>query len=184
MTDTPEYYHQKSAKKKSLYREIIESIIIAVLLALIIRAFIFQPFYIPSGSMEPTLQINDEILVNKFSHRFWELQRGDIVVFKYPKDPTKDYVKRLIGLPGEKVELRDSKLFINDAEVPEGYLPAGLEFEDFGPEVIPEDGYLMLGDNRNNSEDGRYWGYLPKENIIGKAMFIFWPFNRMGMLNP
>lgn len=182
MTGTPEYYdHQqkKERKKKSLYREILESIVIAVILALLIRTFAFEPFYIPSGSMEPTLQINDEILVNKFGHHFWDFQRGDIIVFKYPENPDIDYVKRLIGLPGEKVELKDSKLYINDQEVAEDYLPKGLRFDDFGPVEVPEGHYLMLGDNRNNSEDSRYWGFLPEDNVIGKAMFIFWPFDRI-----
>lgn len=182
MTDTPEYYnHQqkKERKKKPLYREILESIIIAVILALIIRTFAFEPFYIPSGSMEPTLQINDEILVNKFGYHIWELQRGDIVVFKYPEDPSIDYVKRLVGLPGEKVELKDSKLYVNNQEVAENYLPEGLKFNDFGPIEVPKGQFLMLGDNRNNSEDSRYWGCLPEENIVGKAMFIFWPFDHI-----
>ncbi len=185
MTGTPEYYnhhnHQqrKERKKKPLYREILESIVIAVILALIIRTFAFEPFYIPSGSMEPTLQINDEILVNKFGHHIWEFQRGDILVFKYPENPEIDYVKRLIGLPGEKVELKDSKLYINDQEVAEDYLPEGLKFDDYGPVEVPEGHYLMLGDNRNNSEDSRYWGCLPEDNVIGKAMFIFWPLDRI-----
>ncbi|NTW04724.1 MAG: signal peptidase I [Peptococcaceae bacterium] len=183
MADTFESFSEKKEEKKtSIYRDILESIVIAVLLALIVRAFLFQPFYIPSGSMEPTLQINDEILVNKFGYRVWDLERGDIVVFKYPGDPSKDYVKRLIGLPGEKFELKNNKLYIDGQEISESYLPKDMRFNDFGPETVPEKAYLMLGDNRNNSEDSRYWGFLPQENVIGKAMFIFWPLDHMKIL--
>lgn len=170
-------------KRKSALREIIESLIIAVILAVIIRTFVFQPFYIPSGSMEPTLQIQDRILVNKFGYRFWEPQRGDIVVFKYPLNPKKDFVKRLIGMPGERLEIKDSKVYVNNKVISEEYLPPDLRFQDFGPVLVPENTYLMLGDNRNNSDDSRVWGPLPKENIIGKAMFVYWPLDRMKMLN-
>lgn len=168
--------------KKSTLREVIESLVIAVVLALIIRTFILQPFYIPTGSMEPNLMVQDHIIVNKIGYRFWEPQRGDIVVFRFPKDPSKDFVKRLIGLPGDKVEIRKSKLYINGNLVPEKYLPAGLEFGSFGPTVIPENSYFMMGDNRNNSDDSRSWGVLPRENVIGKAVLIYWPLNRIHLL--
>lgn len=170
-------------KSKSTLREILESLVIAVILALVIRAFVFQPFYIPSGSMEPTLQIKDHILVNKFGYRFWGPQRGDIVVFRYPLNPKKDYVKRLIGLPGERVEIKNSRVYVNGREISEEYLPAGLRYPDFGPVLVPENAYLMLGDNRDNSDDSRYWGPLPRENIIGKAMLVYWPLDRMRLLN-
>ncbi|HBV98922.1 MAG: signal peptidase I [Peptococcaceae bacterium BICA1-7] len=168
--------------KKSTLREIVESLVIAVVLALLIRTFILQPFYIPSGSMEPNLMIQDHIIVNKIGYRFWEPQRGDIVVFKFPRDPSKDFVKRLIGQPGDKVEIRKSKLYINGNLVSENYLPAGLEFGSFGPAVIPENSYFMMGDNRNNSDDSRSWGVLPRENIIGKAVLTYWPLNRIHLL--
>ncbi|MCL6611852.1 MAG: signal peptidase I [Peptococcaceae bacterium] len=173
----------KESRHKSTLREILESLVIAVVLAMLIRAFVFQPFYIPSGSMEPTLQIKDHILVNKFSYRFWEPMRGDIVVFRYPLNPKKDFVKRLVGLPGERVEIRNSRVYVNGREIPEEYLPAGLRYPDFGPVVVPENTYLMLGDNRNNSDDSRVWGPLPRENIIGKAMLVYWPLDRMRLLN-
>jgi len=170
--------------KKSPLREIFESLLIAVILAVIIRMFILQPFYIPSGSMEPTLQINDRIIVSKISYRLHEPERGDIVVFKFPHDTKRDFVKRLIGKGGETVAIRDSKLYINDKLVPEKYLPPGLKInEDFGPVTVPEGHYLMMGDNRNNSNDSRKWGPLPKDLIIGKAVMLYWPLQHIRIIN-
>lgn len=171
------------AKQKSTTVEIIESIVIAVLLAALIRIFILAPFYIPSGSMIPTLLEGDRIIVSKITYRIKEPQRGDIVVFKYPRDTSRDYVKRLIGLGGETVALKNSRLYINGQLMPEKYLPAGLRFNDYGPVRVPEGHYLMLGDNRNVSEDSRYWGPLPEKYIIGKALLIYWPLNRIRLLN-
>ncbi|WP_334110373.1 signal peptidase I [Thermodesulfitimonas autotrophica] len=155
--------------------DILESLIIAIVLAVVIRAFIFQPFYIPSGSMMPTLYRGDRIIVSKLSYRFHPPQRGDIVVFHYPRNPKKTYIKRLIGLGGETVALADGKLFINGQEVPEPYLPPGTYFADFGPVKVPEGCYFMLGDNRMNSEDSRVWGFLNRRLIIGKAVLVYWP---------
>jgi len=170
-------------KDKSAAVEIIESIVIAVLLAALIRMFILAPFYIPSGSMIPTLLEGDRIIVSKITYRFRAPQRGDIVVFKYPRDPSRDYVKRLIGLGGETVALKNNHLYINGELVPENYLPSGLRFSDYGPVRVPEGHYLMLGDNRNVSEDSRYWGPLPEKYVIGKALMIYWPLNRIRLLN-
>lgn len=171
------------AKDKSTTVEIIESIVIAVLLAALIRMFILAPFFIPSGSMIPTLFEGDRIIVSKITYRIWTPQRGDIVVFKYPRDPSRDYVKRLIGLGGETVALKNSHLYINGKLMPEEYLPPGLHFSDYGPVRVPEGHYLMLGDNRNVSEDSRYWGPLPEKNVIGKALMIYWPLNRIRFLH-
>lgn len=173
---------EKGHSKKSTIREIVESLLIALILALLIRTFIFQPFWIPTGSMDPTLKVQDHIIVNKFGYHFWEPQQGDIVVFKYPLDPERDFVKRLIGKSGEKVEIRNSKVYINGQVMPENYLPQGLRFQDFGPVIVPENSYLMLGDNRNNSEDSRVWGPLPKDLVIGKAVLVYWPIDRIGLL--
>ncbi len=169
--------------KKSVFAEMMESVLIAVLLAVIIRLFILAPFYIPSGSMEPALLIGDQIIVSKIAYRIGEPQRSDIIVFRYPRDPSRDYVKRLIGLSGETVVLRNNRLYINGQEMPEKYLPAGLRFDDFGPVRVPQGTYLMLGDNRRNSEDSRVWGPLPKEYIVGKALFIYWPLSQVRLLN-
>lgn len=164
-------------------KEILESVVIAVILALIIRTFLFQFFWIPSRSMEPTLLINDRIVVTRFSYWIHEPQRGDVVVFKYPLEPEKDYVKRLIGLPGEKVQVIDSKLYIDDAFIVEPYLPTGLDFGDFGPVEVPKGEYFMMGDNRNNSSDSRDWGFVEGKLLIGKSQFIYWPLSRFGRVN-
>jgi len=168
--------------KKPVIPEILESVIIAVILATIIRLFLIAPFFIPSQSMVPALLVGDRIIVSKIAYRLGEPQRGDIVVFKYPRDTRKDFIKRLIGFEGEQVTLKDNRLYINGKEIPEKYLPTGLSFDDFGPVVVPDGCYLMLGDNRPNSEDSRVWGPLPKENVIGKAVLIYWPFNRAKLL--
>jgi signal peptidase I len=161
--------------------EYLESIVIALVLALIIRTFLFQPFYIPSGSMEPTLQIGDRIIVSKFSYYFSEPKRGDITVFKYPLDPKRDFIKRVIGLPGDVVGIKDSQLYLNGMIVPEPYV-LHQEYGDFGPVVVPEQYFFVLGDNRNNSQDSRNWGFVPKKKLVGKAQVIFWPFNRAGTI--
>lgn len=166
-----------------VFGEIIESIAIAVVLAVIIRFFLFQPFYIPSGSMKPTLTEGDRIIVNKITYRFSKPQRGDIMVFKYPINPKRDFIKRIIGLPGETILIKDSALYINENFIEQPFLPKGLKYPDFGPIKIAENQYFMMGDNRNNSEDSRFWGTLPKQNIIGKAMFIYWPVNRLMQLH-
>ncbi|WP_027363548.1 signal peptidase I [Desulfotruncus alcoholivorax] len=178
--DQPGYYEQpREKKKKPAFMEIIESVAIAVLLAVIIRMFVFQPFVIPTGSMEPTIQIGDRIMVSKFAYHFGEPSRGDIVVFRPPFDPERIFVKRLIGVGGDTVEIRGSKLYINGKLIPEDYLPKGLRFQDFGPVQVPPGNYFMMGDNRNNSDDSRVWGNLPKKNIIGKAVIIYWPINHI-----
>lgn len=167
--------------KRSVFSEVFESVAIAVLLAVLIRLFILEPFYIPSGSMEPTLKEHDRIIVSKLNYHFQEPKRGDIVVFKYPRDPKRNFVKRLIAVGGETVAIRNSRLYINGQPVPEDYLPKGLRFADYGPVEVPRGSYFMLGDNRNNSDDSRVWGFLPKDLIVGKAIVIYWPPDRIGL---
>lgn len=178
----PRKEEQNTTKpQKSTLREMLESIVIAVLLAAVIRLFILEPFYIPSGSMEPNLMIDDRIIVSKVTYHFKEPQRGDIIVFKFPLDTSRNFVKRLIAKEGEIVEIKNSVLYINNQPVPEDYLPKGLGFQDYGPQKVPEGHYFMLGDNRNNSDDSRVWGYLAKELIVGKAEVIYWPLNRISL---
>jgi len=172
----------QQGKLSNSTKEFLQSLIIALILALIIRTFFFQFFYIPSRSMESTLLINDRIIVTKFSYWFNEPQRGDVVVFKYPLNPSTLYVKRVIALPGENIKLKDSKLYINDTLVSEPYLPDDLKFEDFGPVEVPEGEYFMMGDNRNNSSDSRTWGFVKKDLILGKSQVIYWPFDRLGRI--
>lgn len=162
--------------------EIFKSLVLAGILAFLVITFIMQGFYIPSGSMRPTLEIGDRIFVNKFIYRFREPARGDLVVFRYPIDPTVNYIKRLIGLEGEMLEIRGGTVYIQGLPIEEEYLIKQEYGGSYGPVRIPEGNYFVLGDNRNNSEDSRYWGFVPREEIIGQAFFIFWPLGRMGLI--
>ncbi len=173
------------ARKKSVIREYTEAILVAVLLALLIRTFVVQAFKIPSGSMIPTLLVGDHILVNKFLYRLRDPARGDVVVFKYPVDESRDFIKRVIGVGGEDVYIKDRQVFVN-CRPPEPTcqpLPdpsafyedrIGLSTETFGPVHVPPGSYFVMGDNRNNSQDSRYWGFVRRDKIKGRAFIIYW----------
>lgn len=172
-----------SGKKKSFARELAETIVIAVLLAVVIRTFVIQAFKIPSGSMLHTLQIGDHILVNKFIYRFNEPGRGDVIVFLFPEDESRDFIKRIIGLPGETMEIRNRVVHIDGKPLAERYVTfqgAGgfgnphTPFENFGPVHIPPGKLFVMGDNRDSSMDSRAWGFLDRSKIRGKAMIIYW----------
>jgi signal peptidase I len=160
--------------------ETLDACIFAAVLSLIIITFVVQAFYIPSGSMEPTLMINDRILVAKFLYRFEPVARGDVIVFRYPLNPQRDFVKRVMGRPGERAQLKEGVVYINGQRISEKGYTIKPDFGNYGPVVVPEGNYLVLGDNRNNSEDSRFFGYVPRANIIGKAIFIYWPPQRIG----
>ena len=176
--------------KKSTTREYFESIVITAVIALFATTFVIQAFKIPTGSMESNLLIGDHLLVNKFVYGltpgplskilpYKELKRGDVIVFKYPNSPDVAYVKRLIGLPGEKVEMVGRTVYINDKALEENYtqyLDSGSTYERYGPFLVPEGKYFAMGDNRDNSQDSRFWGYVPRDHIIGKALAIYWSF--------
>ena len=191
--------------RKSTLREYFESIVIAVILALFIRTFVVQAFKIPTGSMENNLLIGDHLLVNKVVFGptgsalerallpMRDLRRGDIVVFKYPEDPERDFIKRVIGLPGETLEVKDKRVYINGAKAPldEPYVhylepPSGAgQYQEitsydlrerYGPVKIPADKYFVMGDNRDNSQDSRYWGFLPRDYVKGRALMIYWSY--------
>ena len=179
--DSQQELQVEKKPKKSAIREMMESVVIAVLLAVIIRLFILEPFYIPSGSMEPTLMVGDRIIVSKVTYHLRDPKPGDIVVFKYPEDPSRNFVKRLFAVGGDTIEIKDSVLYINNQPVPEPYLPAGLKFADYGPEKVPLNHYFMMGDNRNNSDDSRVWGFLDRNLIVGKAEVIYWPVGQIGL---
>ncbi|QGP93055.1 Signal peptidase I S [Neomoorella glycerini] len=169
--------------KGSAWWDLLQSLVIAAVLALIIRSFLFTPFYIPSPSMEPTLYPGDRIIVNRLAYRLGEPQRGDVVVFRYPLDPSRDYIKRVVAVGGDTVEARNNVLYINGQPQPmASYLPPGIVYSDFGPIKVPPNSYFMLGDNRNNSADSRVWGTLDRKLIIGKAVLVFWPLNHIGLI--
>ncbi len=178
---------EKGTKKKSVFREYAESILIAVVLALIIRTFFVQAFKIPSGSMRPTLKEGDRILVNKLIYRFNEPERGSIVVFKYPLEPKKDFIKRLIATEGEEVQIKDGNIHINGRLIKEPvikniyYFNGGKLKNENSSIVVPQGSYFVLGDNSANSRDSRYWGFVPEKNIVGRAFVIYWPPRRIGL---
>lgn len=163
--------------------ETLDACIFAAVLSLVIITFIVQAFYIPSGSMEPTLMINDRILVAKFLYRVEPVQRGDVIVFRYPLNPQRDFVKRVIGLPSDNVQLKEGVVYIGGNRWSEKGYTIRPDFGNYGPVVVPPQEFLVLGDNRNNSEDSRFFGYVPRENIIGKALFIYWPPQRIGFVH-
>jgi signal peptidase I len=187
--------------KKGVFREYVESIAVAVILALFIRTFAVQAFKIPTGSMETNLLIGDHLLVNKLiyspSAGHWEdvllgkkpIARGHVIIFKFPEDPNKDFVKRVIGLPGETVEIREKKVYIDGRPLEEPYthfLGPALYHDDpeagvrggetWGPKVVPPGELFVMGDNRDNSHDSRYWGFLPMDQVKGRALLVYWSY--------
>jgi signal peptidase I len=193
----------KDEYRKSTAREYFESICVAVILALFVRTFVVQAFKIPTGSMENNLLIGDHLLVNKFvfaptASRVEEMllpidpvKRGDILVFKYPEEPDRDFIKRVIALPGETIELRNKQVYIDDKPLDEPYVhylmppgeDGGADIDvrvQYGPVTVPAGHYFMMGDNRDNSQDSRYWGFLPREYVKGKALFVYFSFGEGG----
>jgi signal peptidase I len=183
--------------RKSFLRETAEALIVALVLAFLIRTFIIQPFTIPSGSMENTLLIGDYLLVNKFLYglknpftgnyliRGTDPRRGDIIVFRYPRDPSVDFIKRIVGLPGDVIEVRDKQLYRNGQPVQEGYIrhsrPHSVgPLDNMAPLTVPEGNYFVMGDNRDNSADSREWGTVGREAIHGKAWRVHWSWDAAG----
>jgi len=219
--------NSKENKPKSVWREWIESIVIALVLAIFIRTYFFQPFKIPSGSMRMTLVEGDQLFVNKLDYgpillpelhspdflrqwlgpnfdiqwpqALWPLakvrlpglshpQRGDIIVFVFPNDRTKDFIKRLIGLPGDKVEIKDGEVYINGQEVIDPRIKNIYHYNagDYGQEgvpiTVPAGHYFVMGDNSAKSYDSRYWGFVDEYDVVGKAEVLFWPLNRIRLI--
>jgi len=175
----------KEKKKKSPWREAIETIVWSLIIALLIIHFVIQSFYIPSSSMEPTLVPGERVLVAKFYYRFTEPQRGDIVVFRYPIDNRKNLIKRVIGLPGEKIKISNGMIYVNGEPLQGDKF--GRTYYDYGfygeeEKTVPEDSYFVLGDNSINSDDSRFWGYVPRKNILGRAFLIYWPLTHISIL--
>ncbi len=186
-------------KEKSKVQEYVEAIVIAILIAFFIRTFVVQAFKIPSGSMKPTLLVGDHILVNKFIYGvkmpylrntilpFRDPKRGDIIVFIYPEDRSKDFIKRVVGVPGDTLEIRDKRIFLNGLPFNDGHgvytdpliIPGALQPRDnFGPITVPRESLFVMGDNRDESYDSRFWGFVEKKDVMGKAMIIYWSWNR------
>ncbi len=173
-------------------RENVQILAIALSLALLIRIFVAEPRYIPSDSMLPTLQVGDRLIVEKISYRFHPPAKGDIIVFEppaplqtqlqlqgYAKDQA--FIKRTIGEPGQEVSVKNGKVYINQKPLDEKYIAEPPNYQ-WGPKQVPQNELFVMGDNRNNSNDSHIWGFLPKENVIGRAFFRFWPLNRIGII--
>ncbi len=196
LNDTIKLKEEK--KKKSALRENIEAIVVAIVLALFIRTFVVQAFKIPSGSMLNTLQIGDHILVNKFIYGVRlpfagkvlvpvsDPKRGDIVVFEFPEDPKKDFIKRVVGVAGDTVEVRDKKVYVNGEVQKHDYaihLDSHIQMaernrDNFGPVAVPKDSLFVMGDNRDYSYDSRFWGFVDLEAVKGKAFMIYWSWDK------
>lgn len=170
-------------KQKSQLRELFETIVSAVLIAAFIMIFIARAYTVNGDSMLPTLHHGERLLVDKISYRFLEPARGEIIVFKNPSNPSEQFVKRVIGLPGDKVAIIQGVVYVNDQPIEENYTLAPARIG-FSPQVVPEGTYFVLGDNRNNSEDSRFSrvGFLPREMIIGRAIWRYWPLNSISIM--
>lgn len=185
---TQEEKDLEEKKKKSLGRELMENVLLVVLVLVVVWAvknYVLINAVIPSASMENTIMTGDRIFGSRLSYEFGEPQRGDIAIFRYPDDESQLYIKRVIGLPGDKIEIIDGAVYLNDSETPleESYLPEKAEV-DYGPYYVPEGHYFMLGDNRNWSKDSRLWEntYVAQDKILAKAVFRYYPFDKIGTI--
>lgn len=177
-----------SSRSQVIWRQVRENLLIlfvALTLALLIRTFVAEPRYIPSDSMLPSLQVGDRLVVDKLTYNFRQPITGDIIVFDpppqlqiqgYAKDQA--FIKRVIGTPGELVGIANGKVYLNQKPLAESYIAEPPDYQ-WGPQVVPEGQFFVMGDNRNNSNDSHIWGFLPKQNIIGRACFRFWPIDRI-----
>lgn len=188
------------SRRRTIIREWVESIIIAFILAMVIRTFVVQAFKIPTGSMRNTLLEGDVILVNKFIYGAkvpftnWRLpalrqpKTGDVVVFIYPENPKKDFIKRLVATGGQTVEIRNGTIYVDEKPLTEQVFSSRYYYNkgDFAPEgtriSVPKDSYFVLGDNSASSQDSRYWGFVPHKNMLGKAILIYWPLRRIRII--
>ncbi|MDP2858257.1 MAG: signal peptidase I [Bacillota bacterium] len=166
---------------RKVLQETLETVIIAAAIALLIRFFIVEPFRVDGPSMEPTFHTGDMLIVNKFGYRFSAPKRGDVIVFRYPRQPQKDYVKRVIAVAGETIEVRMGRLYVNGQLFEEGFTTKP-SISSFPRTEVPSGSVFVLGDNRSNSEDSRYFGAVPLGNIKGRAMVVYWPIPRVQLI--
>lgn len=177
-----------SEEEPGFVRGLVEWVVVlvgAVIVALLLRAFLFQAFWIPSQSMEMTLLEQDRVLVNKLSYRLHDVNRGDVIVFRRPDEEQaeiRDLIKRVIGLPGEEVEARNNNIYIDGSLLIEPYLAPGESIPDFGPTLVPANEVFVMGDNRDESYDSRFFGTVDEDRIVGRAFVLFWPLDRVGTL--
>ncbi len=185
-TQSPNQVSQKE-NQENFWVEMAKTFAMAIVLSFGIRTFVAEARYIPSSSMEPTLQINDRLIIEKMTYRFQKPERGDVIVFNatealQAQNFNGAFIKRVIGLPGDTVTVRNGKVMVNGNILREFYIKEDPQYN-YGPVTVPENEYLVLGDNRNNSYDSHYWGFVPREKIIGRAFVRFWPFPRIGAID-
>ncbi len=173
LQDTAEAPTDRWVTIKSALREVVETVVLTLLIFFLVRTLI-QNFRIEGSSMEPNLHDGQYLIINKIVYRFYPHERGDIVVFQFPRNPKRDFIKRVVGLPGEKVEVKQGKVLINDQELEEPYAPKTSSYS-WGPALVGENELFVLGDNRNNSSDSHSWGMLPQDKVVGKAWISYWP---------
>jgi len=177
---------QPASPAHSLRKEIrvwTRDLLIAIGLALIIIVFLYQPVKVEGTSMAPLLSDQERIFINKFVYRFEPIQRGDVVVFWYPVDPSKSFIKRVVGLPGETVEIRQGVVYVNGKSLPEPYVPPQYEdLSDYSPKTVPDDSFFVMGDHRISSNDSRVFGAVQSRYIYGRAVFAYWPVDHFGSL--
>ena len=165
---------------KSWFRDILFALAIAIFIVI----FVIQPVKVEGTSMQPQLVDQERIFVNRFIYRFQSIHRGDVVVFWFPRDRSKSFIKRIMGIPGDKVEIRQGTVYVNSVKVKEPYLnPAFKGYKSFAPVIVPPGQYFVLGDHRNSSNDSRTWGFVARDLIYGKAIFSYWPFSRFGLVD-
>lgn len=173
---------------KSELREYIEALLISVVLAFFIITFIAQSFLVDGSSMEPSFHDGQRLMVEKITYRLSQPTRGDVVVFKYPGNTKRKFIKRVIGLPGDEILIKNGFLYINGQQMEENYINGPTygtySAPSYGPVIVPQDGYFVLGDNRRNSDDSRYpdVGFVPKQNLVGRALFSYWPLRDVGLI--
>ncbi len=180
----------KERTRSSLWSALswVRDLAFSVLIAVVLIVFIYQPVKVEGTSMTPTLQNDERIFINKFTYRFGlaNISRGDTVVFWYPGDTSKSYIKRVIGVPGDRIRVEGGQVWVNGQLLEEDYVPPinrdNVSWKDGEEQVVPHDKYFVLGDHRNSSSDSRTWGYVPKDNIYGRAVFVYWPLDKMGRL--
>jgi signal peptidase I len=181
---TPEQESNPQPRKRPAWLvftwEVFQTLLMAVILYFLIDAVVGR-VRVENISMQPTLHQDQFILVNKMAYRLGDFHRGDIIVFHFPGDPREDYIKRVIGLPGDNVEIRDGRVFVNDMELEENYIAAPPNYTK--SYQVPEEGIFVLGDNRNQSSDSHSWGYVPTSNVVGKALIVYWPLEELKILN-
>jgi signal peptidase I len=165
-------------RKKSMIRELLETVISAGIIAFIIITFIGQVTVVRGASMEPTLHDNERLIANKISYRFETPERGEIIIFRPPLEIKRNYIKRIIGVPGDEIEIANGEVYVNGEKLEEFYIE-NRSHGNMPPTIVPDDSFFVLGDNRPNSSDSRYWGFVPRKNVVGKAWVVFWPLNRI-----